>query len=141
MRNLKKSYLKILVLKKLAIWTDKFNLFQLPKQKLDPLFFYKLVSSVLQYPLYEWIVFNNKTVRSLFVCACMSMCVSTYECCEFVIFFYHQMVPPKLISKELFLTDLELSIYKLNISKVLINIMITNPNVFLVYMIWENAQY
>ena len=51
------------------------------------------------------------------------------------------MVPPKLISKELFLTDLELSIYKLNISKVLINIMITNPNVFLVYMIWENAQY
>ena len=51
------------------------------------------------------------------------------------------MVPPKLISKELFLTGLELSVYKLNISKVLINIMITNPNVFLVYMIWENVQY
>ena len=51
------------------------------------------------------------------------------------------MVPPKLISKELFLTGLGLSVYKLNISKVLINIMITNPNAFLVYIIWENAHY
>ena len=51
------------------------------------------------------------------------------------------MVPLKLISKELFLTGLGLSVYKLNISKVLINIMITNPNAFLIYIIWENAHY
>jgi len=60
---------------------------------------------------------------------------------DHIIFFYLQMILPKLICKEFYLIGLKLRAYKFYIPKVLRNITESSPNAFQVHIIWKDTQY